>query len=240
MRQNETPVGVIITTDKVYRNFEKDIAYKEDDHLGGHDPYSNSKACADLVIDSYIKSYFSPDKFGKDHSTLVASARSGNVIGGGDWARDRLIPDAIRAFLTHDEDLIVRSPNAIRPWQHVFEPLFGYLLLGHYLLKKDTLKVGAWNFGPKAEDMQTVANVLGILIAHLGKGRFIIKEDLTKHEANNLKLDNSKAMNRLDWKPKFDLTVALLETSNWYMHFYQGKKDMRKFSQESINKYFNK
>jgi CDP-glucose 4,6-dehydratase len=238
MRQNGISAGVIVTTDKVYKNFERDIAYKEDHQLGGHDPYSNSKACADLVTDSYIKSFFDPKQYGKSHHSMVASARAGNVIGGGDWARDRLMPDAIRAFLAHNKDLIIRSPRAIRPWQHVFEPLHGYLLLAKHLHESNGDMVGAWNFGPHDDDMQSVERVLGLVIGHLGKGKYAVQEDGTKHEATNLKLDNTKARDVLGWKPKYNLDKAVRETVVWYREFYGNKSDIKKFSRDAINQYF--
>ena len=239
MRQHNIKTGVMITTDKVYKNFEKNIAYKEDDQLGGYDPYSCSKSCADLVISSYIQSFFNPADHGSKHNTLVASARAGNVIGGGDWAKDRLVPDIMRAFLEKDESLVIRSPKAVRPWQHVFEPLSGYLLLGVKLDLGQTDKTGAWNFGPEEDDMQTVEKVLDIVIKKLGKGRVVVQEDKTKHEANLLKLDNTKAKVALGWKTQFDLKKAISETVDWYKEFYTKGSNIRKLSLEQINNYFN-
>ena len=239
IRQNRIKVGVIITTDKVYKNFERDIAYKEDDQLGGHDPYSNSKACADLVTNSYIKSFFDPAQFGKRHQSMIASARAGNVIGGGDRAKDRLVPDAIRAFLSDKKHLDIRSPRAIRPWQHVFEPLYGYLVLAKHLYEENKEAVGAWNFGPRDEDMQSVEHVLGLIINHLGGGKYIVKEDNSKHEAKNLKLDNAKAKRILGWKPKYNLKIAVAETCCWYEGYYENSAEgIHKLTDEQIAKYF--
>lgn len=238
IRLNNIKTGVIITTDKVYENTEQDVAYKEEDKLGGHDPYSNSKSCADLVVSSYIKSFFNPSDHGSKHETLIASARAGNVIGGGDWAKDRLVPDIMRAFLERDENLIIRSPKAIRPWQHVFEPLSGYLLLGMRLGEGHVDKAGAWNFGPEQEDMQSVEKVLEIVINKLGRGKVVVQEDRTKHEANLLKLDNTKAKQILGWKTKYNLEKAILETADWYEKYYTNKADIRAFSIDQINKYF--
>jgi len=236
IRLNNIKAGVIITTDKVYKNIEQDITYNEEDPLGGHDPYSNSKACADLIVSSHIKSYFSKnDGLG---SPLVASVRAGNVIGGGDWAKDRLIPDAMRSFLLSNEDLVIRKPNAIRPWQHVFEPLYGYLLVGMHLYLRDRWAVGAWNFGPRDQDMQSVSVVLGQIITHLKKGKYIVKEDETKHEAGNLKLSNKKAVKYLGWTPQYDLNEAIRLTCMWYAKFYSKDADIAAFSQEQINNYF--
>ena len=237
-RTNHVKAALIITTDKVYRNLEQDIAYKEDDPLGGHDPYSNSKACADLIVNSYIKSFCSPDEYGKKHSTAMASARAGNVIGGGDWAKDRLIPDSVRAFLDKKEELIIRQPKAIRPWQHVFEPLSGYIILAKKLFEGDKTAIGAWNFGPFNEDMQTVENVLGLVIAHLNKGKYVVEKDNSKHEATNLKLDNTKAISKLGWKPKMDLKKAVETTCAWYDQFYLGRSDMIAFSNKQIEEYY--
>lgn len=238
IRLNKIPAGVIITTDKVYKDSGKDYTYKEDDQLGGYDPYSNSKACADLVVGSYIQSFFNPKDYKVEHQTLIASARSGNVIGGGDWARDRLIPDAIRSFLANESELIIRNPNAIRPWQHVLEPLLGYLLLGKELLSGKTQISGGWNFGPAEADMQEVKTVLAKLISQLEAGKYTIKPDPAKHETHNLKLDNSKAKRMLDWKPRFNLDQTVQKTSVWYQAFYRGDQDMVKITSEQIKEYF--
>lgn len=238
IRENNVPAAVIITTDKVYRNLEKDIAYKEGDELGGYDPYSNSKACADLVVGSYIDSFFNPARYGTGHETLIASARSGNVIGGGDWATDRLIPDAMRAFIAKNEDLIVRSPNAVRPWQHVLEPLHGYLLLGKHLLSGEVDKVGAWNFGPEDSDMKPVKEVLSLVINHLEKGHYKVQEDKHKHEAGLLKLNNNKAKNLLKWKARFSLDDAVKATVLWYKVFYSNPKSVIKLTNDQIKEYF--
>lgn len=238
IRMNKIKAGVIITTDKVYKNIEQDIAYKEDDALGGHDPYSNSKACADLLVTSYIKSFFDPKDHGSKHTTAVASARAGNVIGGGDWAKDRLIPDAMRAFLLDNVDLTIRKPNAIRPWQHVFEPLHGYLLLGQKLFDGDITTIGSWNFGPLDDDMQSVENVLGLVVAHLAKGKYIVQEDDSKHEATNLKLDSSKAIRLLGWKPRMNLKQAVEATCDWYAEFYSRPKSVKALSDKQIEDYF--
>lgn len=238
IRQNKIKTGVIITTDKVYKESGKDILYKESDQLGGYDPYSNSKACADLVVNSYIESFFNPLDFGSKHNTLVASARAGNVIGGGDWSKDRLIPDAMRAFLANNEDLTIRSPLAIRPWQHVFEPLFGYLLLGIELHNRDLSKVGGWNFGPEEEDSQTVESVLKLLINSLGKGKFKVESADGKHESNLLRLDSTKAKKELGWNPKYNLGQAVENTALWYKEFNSNQNNIKQFSLEQINSYF--
>ena len=236
IRENKIKAGVIITTDKVYKDQKTGVAYKEDDPLGGYDPYSNSKACADLVVNSYIQSFFNPDEYKKSHKTLIASARAGNVIGGGDWANARLVPDAMKAFLSEESDLIIRSPKAIRPWQHVFEPLDGYLLLGMALNEGDKTKVGGWNFGPDDADMQSVEYVIDLIIKFLGKGKCIVEEDKTKHETSILKLDSSKAKKELGWRPRYNLKKAVEETAAWYREFYSKQSE---FSIGQINDYFD-
>ena len=239
MRLNKVPAGVMITTDKVYRNVEKDIAYKEGDQLGGYDPYSNSKACADLVVSSYIDSFFNPKDYKIKHNTLVASVRAGNVVGGGDWAKDRLVPDAIKAFLVNKEDLVIRSPRAIRPWQHVLEPLYGYILLAMHLSSEEVDKVGAWNFGPNDEDMQEVEKVLQLLTKYLKHGKYVVEDDKNKHEASLLKIDNTKAQTELNWLPKYDLSKTIKETAEWYEVFYLNKRDIKKFTSNQIEAYFS-
>lgn len=239
MRLNNIKTGVIITTDKVYKNFEKDIAYKEDDQLGGHDPYSCSKSCADLIVSSYILSFFAPGDFGAKHHTLIASARAGNVIGGGDWAKDRIVPDAMRAFLANKEDLIIRNPEAIRPWQHVFEPLRGYLLLGMTLFNQDLSKVGSWNLGPEEKDSQSVKSVLELIIKNLERGKYRVEPVKEKHESNLLKLDSTKAKKELGWVPKYNLEEAVKNTALWYKEFYSNKSGIKKVSLDQINNYFS-
>lgn len=236
IRANNVPAAVIITTDKVYKDQNQGKAYSEDDPLGGYDPYSNSKACADLIVNSYIQSFFNPSEYKKTHNTLIASARAGNVIGGGDWANARLVPDAIKAFLVTGSDLVIRSPKAIRPWQHVFEPLEGYLLLGQALLSGDEKKVGGWNFGPSEDDMKSVLEVINIIQKYLEKGNVVVEEDPTKHETSILKLDSSKAKKELGWRPKYNLRQAVEETTRWYEEYYASQS---KFSVEQIRGYFN-
>jgi CDP-glucose 4,6-dehydratase len=239
IRQNNVKVGVIITTDKVYKNLEIDYAYNEDDPLGGHDPYSSSKACADISVSSYISSFFNPEDFGKKHKTLVASCRGGNVIGGGDWSKDRLVPDAVRAMLENKVDLVIRNPKSIRPWQHVLELISGYLTLAEHLFKEDLQKIGAYNFGPEEKDMQDVETVLKLIIGEFGKGNYVIKPDKTKHEAGILKLNNSKSKELLGWKPLYNLEEAVAKTAEWYKNYYEGI-DMIKFTNMQIEDYFGK
>ncbi|MDD2757948.1 MAG: CDP-glucose 4,6-dehydratase [Patescibacteria group bacterium] len=230
--------AVIITTDKVYENKEQDYPYKETDALGGYDPYSASKAAADIVTSSYIRSFFNPSDFGQKHDTLVAVARAGNVIGGGDWARDRLIPDMVRAIFERKESVIIRNPKAVRPWQHVLEPLGGYLLLGKKMFVGHGDLSGAWNFGPGEDGLVRVEELVEKGISILQQGVFEVAEDASKHEANLLKLDASKAGILLDWHPKWSLTQSLEKTFSWYEKFYGGKEDPSKFTDSQIAEYF--
>jgi len=201
---------VVVTTDKVYANNEWMRGYREDDRLGGHDPYSASKAAAELVVESYRKSFF----FGEG-APLVATARAGNVIGGGDWSEDRLIPDALRA-LNRSCSLEIRSPNARRPWQHVLECTAGYLLLGQHLLSGNKDAADAWNFGPASEDNDTVSALLIKLQGYWPELKWHASEAQHPHEAGLLYLDTCKAKSLLGWKPVWDLESALGITAQWY------------------------
>ena len=216
IRALEKPcVGVMITTDKVYENNEWHYPYRENDRLGGYDPYSASKACAELVISSYRNSFFNPKVYDTHHKA-IAAARAGNVIGGGDWAKDRIIPDIINA-LNNDKPITVRNPMAIRPWQHVLEPLGGYLLLGAKLTEDPVKYAQAWNFGPMAEDNLSVEDLVKISIKVWGSGKYdtpALKGQ--PHEAGLLKLDISKAIAKLGWKPKWNAEKAIRHTINWY------------------------
>lgn len=206
---------IIITTDKVYENKEQHILYKEEDTLGGYDPYSASKACTELVVNSFRNSFFNVSKY-NDHLKCIATARAGNVIGGGDWNDNRIIPDIVRA-LSENKTVEVRNPNAVRPWQHVLEPIFGYLLLGG-LLDKNCIKYSkAYNFGPFPEDHLTVKTLVenSIKIWQSGSWKNISNPNQV-HEANLLQLDINKAMNELNWKPKLTASQAIEWTIDWY------------------------
>jgi CDP-glucose 4,6-dehydratase len=208
-------IVVFITTDKVYENFEWPYPYREIDQLGGYDPYSSSKACAELIVNSYRNSFFPLNKF-EQHEKSLATARAGNVIGGGDWAKDRIIPDIVRSIQS-DGLITLRNPQSIRPWQHVLEPLNGYLQLGIKLSQNPAKYSGAWNFGPKSEDTLSVLELSKKAISILGKGEVLIrkeKEDL--HEAGILKLDISKAVHELNWNPKMTAMQAIEWTIQWY------------------------
>lgn len=236
----ETPsvrAAVIITTDKVYHNDERGIPYKETDALGGHDPYSASKAAADLITASYIHSFLHPEKYGSHHSTLVAIARSGNVFGGGDWSKDRLIPDIVRAVYHHNAPVPIRNPESVRPWQHVLEPTAGYLQLAKKLFEGERGSVGAWNFGPHEEVSASVEEMVKQALEILGKGSYVIERDLSKPEAGLLRLDNTKAKQQLGWLPKLDLLTSLLWTFSWYRaHYEQG--NAAEVMDEQIEEYF--
>jgi len=211
-------VGVMITTDKVYENKEQNYAYRETDRLGGYDPYSASKACAELVISSYRNSFFNPINYAIHHKS-IASARAGNVIGGGDWAQDRVIPDIVRA-LQKDETVILRNPRAVRPWQHVLDPLFGYLWLGACLLDNPRDFSEAWNFGPDQEDKRSVKELANMFIEFWGAGSYEVPDSKSMiHEAGLLILDINKSKSKLDWKPLWNSTKAIEKTVSWYKNF---------------------
>lgn len=200
---------VVITTDKVYENREWCWGYRENDRLGGHDPYSASKAASELVASSYRQALYG------NSGALIASARAGNVIGGGDWCEDRLIPDLVRAVATR-ESLLVRSPNSTRPWQHVLECLSGYLVLGERLLSGDARYAEPWNFGPDVADNRSVSNILDQFSKHWGGVKWTTTEGHKPHEANLLYLDNSKAKAALNWHPVWNLAQTVAATADWY------------------------
>ncbi len=227
-----TRAVLIITTDKCYENREWARGYREEDTMGGHDPYSSSKGCAELAVASYRRSFFSVRK----GSAAVASARAGNVFGGGDWAKDRLVPDVMRSFMA-GRPVVLRHPGAVRPWQHVLEPVFGYMELVEKLWQKGDEFAEGWNFGPKKEGCKPVSWVVDRL-AQEWRGKAAWKKDarMHPHEARLLKLDTTKANTRLGWHPKLDLATALKWTADWYKA-YQEKRDMRGFTDMQIEDY---
>ena len=226
---------VIVTSDKCYENRERSAGYKEGEPMGGYDPYSNSKGCAELVTAAFRNSFFNPDAYAR-HRVAVASGRAGNVIGGGDWARDRLIPDMIRAIVA-DQPLRIRSPNAIRPWQHVLEPLGGYLVLARRLYEDGPEFDGGWNFGPRDEDTKTVKEIVDEATRQWGDGaRWEQDGGDQPHEALYLKLDCSKARTLLNWRPKLDVATALAWTVEWYKSWRSGA-DLRGLSLRQISNY---
>ncbi len=228
-------VLVNVTSDKCYGNHELTRGYREDEAMGGFDPYSNSKGCAELVTSAYRSSFFNPKKY-HQHGVAVASARAGNVIGGGDWSEDRLIPDAFKAF-EKDLPLMIRNPRSIRPWQHVLEPLSGYLKLAQALYEKGPTFTSGWNFGPRDQDNRSVEEVINILISDWGySARWQEEYQEQPHEAALLKLDISKAQSKLGWNPKWNLEVAIHKTVQWQKLLYE-KENMQKVSLAQIEEY---
>lgn len=214
---------VLITTDKVYRNNEWIYPYRENDRLGGYDPYSASKACAELVIDSYRNSFFNVKNYNQ-HKKAVAVARAGNVIGGGDWSKDRLIPDIAKAFAV-EKPVTIRNPQSVRPWQHVLEPIIGYLILGERLYSDPIKHSMAYNFGPQLSDALAVEEMLQLAIDSWGKGEYVVEQiEGQPHEAGLLKLDISKAIVELKWQPKMNAKQAVSMTMDWYTEFFKGNK----------------
>jgi CDP-glucose 4,6-dehydratase len=225
---------VIVTTDKCYENRERTAGYREEEAMGGFDPYSSSKGCAELVSAAYRQSYFS------SASTMnkVATARAGNVVGGGDWSEDRLIPDAIKAF-ENDSPLLIRNPLATRPWQHVLEPLSGYLILAQALYQEggDYPYDGAWNFGPPKADARSVQEVMNIFIREWGENVNWQQDTREQpHEAHSLTLDCTKAHQYLNWAPKWTLEHALQSIVQWHRG-YQDRQSMFEFSLQQITQY---
>lgn len=232
-RADSVKAIVVITTDKVYENKEWHWAYRENERLGGFDPYSNSKACAELAVAAYRNSFFA------ESSTLIATARAGNVIGGGDWSKDRLLPDVFRS-LVFGESLEIRNPASIRPWQHALEPLNGYLMLAEKLCAGENRFADAWNFGPSDEDSREVGWILEEIRAVWNEPvNWQISESVQPHEARLLKLDSAKAKNELKWLPKLSLREALNLTVEWYQDF-KNKRDLRATTQRQIEFYTQK
>jgi CDP-glucose 4,6-dehydratase len=222
---------VSITTDKCYENIGQTNGYVEGDRLGGHDPYSNSKACAELVSQCFRDSFFAANGVG------VATARAGNVIGGGDYSADRLVPDAARAFAA-DRVLEIRNPDAVRPWQHVIEPLSGYLQLAERLAIDPTRYAGGWNFGPPPEDMAPVSRVVDLLARHWGReSGYVRQPGEHPHEAGMLTLDSAKANRELGWSPQLTLEQATGWSAEWYRAVAAGV-DAKTISQMQIRHYF--
>lgn len=225
-------VVIVVTSDKCYENRERAEGYREDEAMGGYDPYSSSKGCAELVTSAYRRSFFSDRAVGRG-TVAIASVRAGNVIGGGDWAKDRLVPDTVSAFMA-GQQVRIRNPGAIRPWQHVLEPLRGYLMLAERLWHDGNAVAEAWNFGPEDSDAKPVSWIVERLARTWG-GEAGWETDGTPqpHEAGLLRLDCSKARNRLGWSPLLDLPQALDWIVDWYQA-YAHKKDMRRVTLEQI------
>lgn len=233
VRKLEKPCHVIcITTDKVYDNKEWEYPYRENDRLGGYDPYSASKAGSEIIINSFKNSFFNDGDY-PQHQKTISSVRAGNVIGGGDFSKDRIIPDIIRS-LEKNETIVLRNPNAIRPWQHVLEPLGGYLLLGALLNENHTI-AGAYNFGPISNDVLSVKELTKIAIEIWGDGKYDCpKMENQPHEANILKLDISKANNLLKWQPKLNSKESISWTLDWYR---ASENEKKVFALNQIKKY---
>jgi len=222
--------AIMVTTDKCYDNKEWRWPYRESDELGGHDPYSSSKACAELLIDSYRRSFFA-----KPDSTAIASVRAGNVIGGGDWSNDRLIPDIVRAK-KNQTPLVLRYPEAIRPWQHVLEPVNGYLLLAENLFNHGNKFAQAWNFGPTEQGLKSVESIVDYFSQKWPAFDWQLEAQSQPHEALTLKLDCTKAHELLGWQAKWSLTDSLDNIESWYQRFDDGE-DMKQVCIEQIQSY---
>lgn len=211
-------VAVMITTDKCYENREQIWGYRENEAMGGYDPYSSSKGAAEIAISSWRRSFMNPEKYSQ-HGKSIASVRAGNVIGGGDWAKDRIIPDCIRA-LEAGKPIEIRNRMAVRPWQHVLEPLSGYMLLAQKMWENPTKYCEGWNFGPNAESIATVWDISSLLIQNYGKGELVdASEPNAVHEAKLLMLDISKARFQLKWQPRLNLEQTLALTADWYLRY---------------------
>lgn len=240
-RTHKVKAIVNITSDKAYENREWVWGYRENDPMGGYDPYSSSKGCADLLANSYRNSYFNPKEYKKSHNTLLASCRAGNVIGGGDWAQDRLMTD-IMLSVSKGKKVSIRNPNATRPWQHVLEPLSGYLAIGQKLLEEKVQFGEAWNFGPSDEGSITVEEVVNNVKQHWDKIDYEITRDPHQlHEANLLKLDCSKAHIHLKWKDVWDSATTFEKTVKWYKAFYENgstltEEDLKAYIADAKNK----
>lgn len=220
---------VNVTTDKCYENREIARGYKEDEPMGGYDMYSSSKGCVEIMSSSFRRSFL-------ENGYAMATARAGNVIGGGDWALDRLIPDCIKA-INNGQKIEIRNPIAVRPWQHVLEPLSGYLLLGEKLLQEGNKYAEGFNFGPNEESVLRVAEVADKVCKFYGKGEVVVHKKDNLHEANLLMLNIEKAERILGWTPTYTADKAIEETVNWYKYFYEGKKDLYEFTVKQIKGY---
>lgn len=231
-------VGVMITTDKCYENKEQLWGYREDEPMGGYDPYSSSKGAAEIAISSWRRSFFNPEHYG-DHRKSIASVRAGNVIGGGDWASDRIIPDCIRALEAGDP-IDIRSPKSIRPWQHVLEPLSGYMLLAKKMWDDPVGYCEGWNFGPNLESVATVWDVATEVIDCYGSGTLRdVSYPHALHEAKLLMLDISKARLRLGWRPRLDLPATVRLTVDWYKNYLAASPDVHTLCLTQIHQFLS-
>ena len=230
----KSKVIINVTSDKCYENNESLEGYTEDNPMGGDDPYSSSKGCAELVTKSFRNSFFSSEQ---KNNVALASVRAGNVLGGGDWAENRLIPDIIRA-ITNKESVKIRNPNAIRPWQHVLDPLNGYIRLAEKLLDDQTRYSEGWNFGPDKNEIKPVSWIIE-KFNELWKSEINwINENIELHEANNLILNCQKAKSKLEWNSRINTEASLRWTIEWYQKYFEGE-DMKKVTEEQITKFQN-
>lgn len=230
-------VVVVVTSDKCYENKESIHGCRETDPLGGNDPYSSSKACAELVVSAYRASFFNCGN--GSQRVALASVRAGNVVGGGDWGEDRLVPDCVRA-LSAEKEIVIRNPASIRPWQYVLEPIGGYLLLGAKMYENNEKYEGAWNFGPSENDAISVEEVVKRMISYWDNGKYRVESSSNQpHEAASLRLDCSKADALIGWKPTYTINEALIETVAWYKEFYEKRaaSDLYDFTVKQIMKY---
>ena len=233
-KSEDVRVVINVTSDKSYEIKDGLQRYREDDSMGGYDPYSSSKGCAELVTSSFRNSFFNADDYSK-HKTAIASVRAGNVIGGGDWSEDRLVPDIMRSIL-QKRTAIIRNPKAIRPWQHVLEPLNGYILLVEKLWNDGPNYTGAWNFGPNEDDSKSVEFIIEKISQKLGERISFKVEKNALHEAATLRLDCNKAKTKLGWSPKINLEVAIEWVVDWYKNYVQNK-NIRRYTEMQIENF---
>ncbi len=227
-------VVINVTSDKCYENKEWVRGYRENDPMGGYDPYSSSKGCSELITAAYRKSFFNPENY-KEHGKSLSSVRAGNVIGGGDWQKDRLIPDCIKA-LENNKLIEIRNPDSIRPWQHVLEPLSGYLLLALKMHEEPGKFSGAWNFGPENNSVITVGEIVSLVIEKWGNGEWSdISDKSESHEAKLLSLDINKTINLLNWHPKWNIQKCINKTMEWYKNI--GENDLYNVCKKQIDEY---
>tara|TARA_B110000238_G_C16125451_1_gene439011 strand:+ start:1447 stop:2505 length:1059 start_codon:yes stop_codon:yes gene_type:complete len=229
---SNTKVILNVTSDKCYKNLESLNGYKEDDILGGHDPYSNSKACSELISESFRESFF------KNKNIACITARAGNVIGGGDWSENRLIPDVFRSIL-NNQNLEIRNPDSVRPWQHVLEPLIGYLLLAEKAYFEPVEYSEAWNFGPDQDNIRTVGDIVNEISKHVDiQNRVKYQDNADFHETNILKLDISKVKSRINWEPRWGFEKTIEKTCLWYKE-YLSKNNIKNITLKQINEYLD-
>ena len=225
--------AVIVSSDKCYKDQNWHWGYRENDTLSGHDPYSSSKASLEILVKSYVDSYFNNNKI---NAKFIATARAGNVIGGGDWAKDRLVPDIIRS-INDNKTLKIRYPNAVRPWQHVLEPLNGYIILAETLYNRGADFVGPYNFGPLNDSTKSVTELIeNVKLQYKNKNLNIILEETDLHETNLLKLDISKSLDKLQWSPKWNFSKTVFHTIEWYKRYYT-KSNLKDFTYKQISEF---